>query len=201
MQLIGARLQREIHDGAARLPVFRVEISGLNVDLLDGVHRGLCLIEHARRRIGARSAIYADLLGEALQSVLAGHRPALIAADRSTRNQPEKAHGVSHRATEVDWELAEFLRCNRSRNLRRLGLQHAGVSVHFHRFTDLADLQDDILRDGLTHANRDPVLPVCTKSRLLDRQTIDCGGEFLEYIFSGVAGQSLARCVSRSIRD
>ena len=53
----------------------------MRYDFLNGVDRGLRLVEDARGRVGARKAVDADLLGETLQPVLAGDRPALVAAD------------------------------------------------------------------------------------------------------------------------
>src|SRR4030095_15925291 len=139
--LIGARLERHIHDRSTCLTVLRVEIRGLDVDLLDGVYGRLCFIENAGRRIGAGSAINADFLREALQSVLARHRPALIAADRSTWHEPEEAHGIPHGAAEVYRQCAELLGRDRSGQLGGFGYEDTGVCRDFDGFWDLANLQ------------------------------------------------------------
>jgi hypothetical protein len=46
MQLVGARLERHVHNRAAGLTVLCIEVSGLHIDLLNGVHRGLRFVEN-----------------------------------------------------------------------------------------------------------------------------------------------------------
>src|SRR5262249_30961683 len=112
MDLIRSRLERHVHDRSSSLTILRVEIRSLDIDFLNSVYRRLRLVEDTWSRIGTGSAIDSDLFRETLQPILAGHRPALIAADRSAGDQPQEAHGIPHGATEVYGKCAEFLRCD-----------------------------------------------------------------------------------------
>ena len=201
MQLIGARLEREVHDRTAGLPVLCIEVGGLHIDLLNGVNRGLCFVEDPGGWVGAGSTINANFLREALQAVLAGHGPGLVTADRSARNETQEAHRIPHRAAEIYRKLAEFLGRHRGRYLCRLGLQHAGIGVDFHRFRNLANLQHHVLRDRLAHAHSNAILPVCPEPGLLDRQAIHGRRQLVENVLPGFARDSFAEGICGGIGD
>ena len=98
-------------------------------------------------------------------------------------------------------KLAEFLGRHRGRYLCRLGLQHAGIGVDFHRFRNLANLQHHVLRNRLAHAHSNAILPVCPEPGLLDRQAIHGRRQLVENVLPGFARDSFAEGICGGIGD
>ena len=179
VQAVSSGLEREVENRCPRIAIFGVEVASLKAELLNGVDGRLRFVEHTRCGVGRRRAVDADLFGEALQAVLAGDRPAaVVGIDHRPGNDLDESHRIADVIAEIERQAVDLVVADRSRKLRTLSLEHAGVGLHLDSLRELADLERDVDRRCLLHSHRDTGLGEGCEPLLGYRQVVEARRKF-----------------------